>query len=349
MSPRPEIPPPILRTAAPRAQGQRLRFAMPRPVPPGLWRRVPPAVFLPILGALALALAWRGGIAAFALPGGAADLLAGAAVAVFAFAALAYGGKLARRPGVLADDLAILPGRAGIAAGVLSIYVAGALVAGFSPAPGRVIVGAGLAGHLVCAAVLVRVLRGLPPPHRRVTPVWHLGATGLIVAAGAALAAGWPGLARALFWPALAAALLIYAASARQALVERVPAALRPLLAIHAAPPALFALVALGLGWTGAGQALAWLALAAAAVSVACARWLLPGGFSALWGALAFPAAATAGAWVALWRAVPTDAHRLIAGGLLVAATLVVVPLLVVILRDWARGRLPVRTNAAIA
>ena len=81
----------------------------------------------------------------------------------------------------------------------------------------------------------------------------------------------------------------------------------------------------------------------------ASSRWLLAGGFSPLWGALCFPLAATAAAWVALWRAVPGDAHRLIAGGLLVAATLVVLPILVAILRDWARGRLPVKTNAAIA
>ncbi|HRO14568.1 MAG TPA: hypothetical protein PLL33_05920, partial [Paracoccus sp. (in: a-proteobacteria)] len=60
---------------------ERLHFAMPRPVPPGLWRRVPPAVFPPILGALGLVLAWRGGVAAFALPPALADLLAGMAMA----------------------------------------------------------------------------------------------------------------------------------------------------------------------------------------------------------------------------------------------------------------------------
>lgn len=350
MSPqRPDIPPPVLRPTAPRVRAQRLRFAMPRSVPPGLWRRVPPAVFPPILGTLALALAWRGGVPAFALPAAIADLLAGAAVAVLGFAALAYAGKLVRRPGVLRDELAILPGRAGVAAGVLSLYLAGALMAGFSTGAGRLMVGVGLAAHVAFLAVLIGVLRGAPPEQRRVTPVWHLAFTGLIVAARAALEVGWPDLAAVLVWPALAAAVTIYAASLRQARAMRMPAPLRPLLAIHLAPLALFATVALGLGWTGTGQVLAWAALAVAVALAAAARWLLAGGFSALWGALCFPLAATAAAWVALWRAVPGDAHRLIAGGLLVAATLVVLPVLVAILRDWARGRLPVKTNAAIA
>ena len=108
----------------------RLHFAMPRPVPPGLWRRTPPAMFPPILGTLALALAWLGGAGAFGLPLGLAQMGAGMAVAVGLFAVTAYAVKLIRRPAVLADELTVLPGRTGVAAGVLSLYLLAALIGG---------------------------------------------------------------------------------------------------------------------------------------------------------------------------------------------------------------------------
>ena len=69
----------------------RLRFAMPRPVPPGLWRRVPPAIFPPILGAAGLALAWLGGVRAFALPPALAELMAGRAAERLVLGAVSAG------------------------------------------------------------------------------------------------------------------------------------------------------------------------------------------------------------------------------------------------------------------
>lgn len=323
---------------------------MPRPVPPGFARRVPPAIFPPLLGALALALGWLGGVAAFALPEGVAQLFAGMIAALAVVALAAYALKLARRPAVLAEDLAILPGRAGVAAGVLTVYLAAALCGSLGAlATGRVLLLLGLALHAGVLAVLLRSLWHAPVEQRRVTPVWHLALTGLIVAARAAVALGWTGLAAGLIWPSVAAAALIYGLSARQIAAMRVPAPLRPLLAIHLAPLAVGATVALSLGWITAGTALAWAALGVTLILAASARWLLEAGFSALWGALCFPLAATAGAWVTLWRTQPTEPHRLIAGALLVAATLVVIPTLALIWRDWARGRLAVKTNAAIA
>lgn len=188
----------------------RLRFAMPRPVPPGLWRRVPPAIFPPILGAAGLALAWLGGVRAFALPPALAELMAGMVVAVAASALLAYGVKLARRPAVLAEELSILPGRAGVGAAVLTVYLTAALVGALaSPAAGRALLVAGLLLHAVLLVVLVGVLRRVAPEQRRVTPVWHLNFTGPIVAARVALVLGWPALAGWLVWPTAIAALAI--------------------------------------------------------------------------------------------------------------------------------------------
>ena len=328
----------------------RLRFAMPRPVPPGLWRHVPPAIFPPVLGGLGLALGWLAGVGAFALPLGLAQLLAGMIAALAAFGLVAYAGKLIRRPPVLAEELRTLPGRAGVAAAVLSVYLLAAVIGAIgSLAWGRALLVAGMALHAGFLMVLIGVFRSGPPEQRRVTPAFHLSFTGVIVAARAALVLDWPGLAGTLIWPAAVAVILIYAASARQFLAGPPPAPLRPLLAIHLAPMALLATVALGLGWTAAGSVMAWAALAMAVALAASARWLLAAGFSPFWGALTFPLAATAGAWVTLWRVTGDEPHRLLAGLLLAAATLVVLPVLALVWRDWARGRLPVRTHAATA
>lgn len=329
---------------------ERLHFAMPRPVPPGRFRRVPPVMFLAVMGALELSLAWAGGAGAFALPAGLAQLLGGMATALAAFVLFAYGCKLARRPSVLAEELAILPGRAGVGAGVLCLYLLAALVgAMMSRGAGLVLLILGLLCHAILLVTLARVLGDGPAERRQVSPDWHLSLAGLAVASKAALALEWPVLAAALVFPAILAALAIWGLSLRQVLAMRVPAPLRVLLALHVGPAAMLAILALELGWTGMGTLLAWVALGGVLAMVLGARWLLAGGFSAFWGAPAFALAATASAWVALWAVQPTEPHRIIAGLLLALATLVVLPVFVMVLREWMRNRLPARSNAAIA
>lgn len=329
----------------PKEPGNRLHFAMPRPVPPGLWRRVPPQIFAPLLGGLGIALDWRRATALFGAPEAIAGLLAGMAAAAAAFAALTYGVKLARRLGVIADELAILPGRAGVGAGVLCIYVLAALLAPFAPGVARALLLAGFALHLAFWVPLIAALRR--PGQGRVTPVWHVTFVGPIVGAMAALWLGWSDLARAIWFPAAAMAAIIWAISLRQALTERVPAPLRPLLALHLAPVALLGTVAAGLGWAQVAQGFAAISVIGVALAVLRLRWLTEAGFSPLWGAFTFPAAATAGLWLAvddgrgLWH--------MVAGIGLVAATLLVLPILILIWREWASGRLAVKTNAAIA
>lgn len=327
----------------------RPRRALPKPVPPGRFRRVPPAIFPPVLGLLGLALAWGGATRVFVLAPAPAQLLAGAAVALALFGLAAYAAKLARRPAVLAEELAILPGRAGVAAGVLSAHLAAALIGQYAPLLGRALLLVTIALHLAFLAVLIQVLRAGPAEQRRVTPVWHLSFTGPVVAAQAALLLGWPGLAALLVWPSLAVALAIWAVSARQFAAERVPAPLRPLLAIHLAPLALFGSVLTGLGHGAAGLGFGLLALALLGAGLFGGRWLLAAGPSPLWGAFTFPLAATAGLWVALHGAFGGWTTSAVALGTLTLATLVVPPVALMIWRDWNTGRLPARTNAAIA
>jgi tellurite resistance protein len=317
---------------------------MPRPAP-GLWRATPPAIFPPILGMFALGLGWRRGAGAFALPEGmaaaAAEALLGGVTLLFAFALVAYGAKVARRPAVVGEDLRVLPGLAGLAAAVLGLYAAAAALAPYAAGAARGLIVMGLALHAALAlAFAVRLATG-PAEARLVTPVWHLVLVGPIVAALAAAAAGWPGLARAIFWAVLPVAGAIWAASLWQFVRRIPPAPLRPLLAIHIAPASLFAAVAADTGLPF-GPTLALAAAALAAVLVAAGRWVTAAGFSALWGAFTFPAGALAGALLAQgWT---------VAGGLvLIAATLAVPWIAARVMRMWAQGTLAPRTNAAVA
>ncbi|MEZ5686982.1 MAG: tellurium resistance protein [Paracoccaceae bacterium] len=323
---------------------QGIKFKAPNPTPKGLWRRVPPAIFPPLMGLAGLALAWRRGAGLFGLPQGLAEALAGAVLLLVAFALLAYAAKIARRPGVLVDELRILPGRAGVAAGVLCVYLLAGLLVPQAPVLARGLMFAGMALHAAYTAVLIYVFATGPREQRRVSPVFHLAFAGWIIAAMVAQGMGLSGLALALFWPALAAAAVIWAVQLQQLSQESVPAPLRPLLAIHLAPAALCGLVAQGYGATGLALALAVLSVAILVALVLGGKWLLQSGFSPLWGALTFPLAALANFWMMLGGPWQT------AGGLvLVAATLAIPPIAYRILKQWAAGQLAIKTNAASA
>jgi len=316
----------------------------PPPPRPALFRGTPPAIFPAILGLFGLGLGWRRGADAFGLPAELGDVILGAVTALYLFALAAYLRKLAARPGVLAEDLRILPGRAGVGAMVLCLYLLAAAWLPVGAGIAAAILWAGLAAHAAFLAVLIPVLLTGPAEQRRVTPVWHLNFVGFILAGVTAPALGLAGLGTVILWATGAMAAAIWAESARQFLAASVPAPLRPLLAIHLAPAAMLGLVAAGLGLAPVAQAFAVLAAILLAALVASARWLLAAGFSPFWGAFTFPLAATASLWLTLggdWR---------IPGGLaLVAATLIVPWIAFRVLQLWARGQLGPRTNAAVA
>ncbi|WP_103256128.1 tellurium resistance protein [Tabrizicola aquatica] len=311
---------------------------------PKLFARTPPAVFPSILGLLGLVSAVRLGLGRMGWDMGPGDLAAGLVVALWAFAAVAYGVKVARRPGVVMEDLRVLPGRSGLATLTMGGMVTAGLVASYSAPVGSVLLVLALAGHAMLAGLLVRLLLSLPAEARAVNPTLHLSLVGFIVGAGPALALGWGGLAEALFWAVMPVAMVIWGLSAAQFAKAVPPAPLRPFLAIHLAPAALLALVAGLLGKPG--LALVFLALGAAygLVLLAAGRWVTASGPSPLWGAFTFPLAALAsamlvagGAW--LWP-----------GLVLVAVGLGVIPAIAWwVLKRWPGGKLAAVTNAAEA
>lgn len=309
-----------------------------------LFATTPPAVFPSILGLLGLVAALRLGLGRMGWDMGPADLAAGLVMALWAFAAVAYAMKIARRPGVVMEDLRVLPGRSGLAALTMGGMAGAGLMASYSPSVALVLLVLSLACHAVLALALVRLLRSLPPESRAVNPTLHLSLVGFIVAAAPALALGWPVLAEALFWAVIPVAVAIWGLSLKQFAGAVPPAPLRPLLAIHLAPAALLALVAglldkpvLAALFLGLGTVYGLLLLAGG-------RWVTQSGPTPLWGAFTFPLAALASA-------------MLVAGGGwlwpglgLTAAGLVVIPAIAWwVLKRWPGGRLAGVTNAAEA
>lgn len=309
-----------------------------------LFAKMPPAVFPPILGLLGLAGAMRLALGRLGLDPGPGDLLAGVVVALWAFAAAGYAVKVMRRPGVVIEDLRVLPGRSGLAALTMGGMAAAGLVASYGGAAASGLLVLSLIGHALLAGLLVRLLLGLPAEARAVNPTLHLSFVGFIVGAAPALVLGWGWLAGLLFWGTLPVAVVIWGLSLRQFARAVPPAPLRPLLAIHLAPAALFGTVAGLLMMPGLGGLFAGLGLVYAILLVAAGRWLLEAGVTAMWGAFTFPLAALATASIAaggvwLWPGI----------GVLAVALGVIPWVSWWVLKRWPGGRLAAVTNAAEA
>ena len=309
--------------------------------------QTPPAGFPVLLGLLGLGTAWRNAGAVYGTMGWLGEVLLGAAMTVFLAGFAGYLVKFLRRPGVLADDLKTLPGRAGFAAMMMSwMLVAGALMP-YAGGLARVVLIGAMLGHGAAMLVAIRVLMQMPPEGRKMTGVWHLTFVGSIVGAVVAGNIGWSGLAMTVFVLTALAALWIYVGTLIRINPLQTPPPLRPTLAIHLGPVSLFGSAALALGLTGIAQVMGWVSLVVFLILTARVLWLTAGGFSALWGAFTFPLAAFAALMVLL-----TDVNAVFQSFGLIAllvATLTIPPIAVKVLQLWIKGKLAPATNAASA
>jgi len=324
---------------------------MPKPFnapPQGLWRATPPAIFPPILGLLGMGLGWRNAARVLPAPDWIGEMILGAVSLLYLFALVAYFAKVARRFGVIFDDAKILPGRAGLSAMTASGFLFAATMVPYSTGFATAVLFLALLGHgFVAFAIIWGMVHG-PAEQRRVTPVWHLSFVGFIIAPLAAVPLGFTGLSQLIFALTLPVAIAIWSISAVQFVRADVPPPLRPLLAIHLAPVALFGIVATLLGYGTIAIGFAWIGVAALVVYLVAIRYLTKADFSALWGAFTFPLAAFANLMFAAATLAPTP-FRLIGGLELVAATLAITYIAVKIMQIWSRGKLSKATNAATA
>lgn len=314
----------------------------PRRVP--LFANTPPALFPPILGLLGLVAALRIGAGRIGVGAEIVDLATGMTVLLWLAAVCIYAAKLVRRVGVIQEDLAIMPSRAGLSAATLGGMVAAGQLAGVAPSLGIWLLWLVLALHAVLVVLTLRVLIGPPAEGRAVNPGWHMTFVGFIVAGPAAVALQEPEVARLLVYATLPLAVAIWGASLVQLARRIPPAPLRPMLAIHLAPASLLSITASLTGLEALGLILAWLALVIVLVLAAGLPWIVESGFSPLWGAFTFPLTAAASALILQGGALAW------AGFALLALAVVVVPWIgLKIFRMWPGGRLAARTNAAEA
>lgn len=323
-------------------------FGVP-PKKPSLWRRMPPALFTPVFGLFGLAVAWRRAADAFAMPPWVSELLFGAVTLLYLFLLVAYGTKVARRPGVVVEDLSVLPGRAGLAAMSLSGMLMALGLIHLNLVLAQVVLTLAVGLHAMLLLLVIRAMLSGPAEGRVVTPVWHLTFVGFIISPIAGLPLGWTLWSTVVFWISLAIAAAIWGASIAQFARRDVPPPLRPLLAIHLAPASVLGSVALMLGYHTLALGLGGLALAIFAALVLRPGWLLAAGFTPLWGAFTFPIAAFSSLMQMLGSVGDGEVFRVLGGLALVAATLGIPVVMWKVGQLWAKGQLAVKTNAAEA
>jgi len=320
------------------------------PVKLRAFQRMPPAVFPAIMGLFGLGLALRRGAEAIGYPVAIAEITLGAVSLLWLFATLGYGIKLSQRRGVIMEDLAILPGRAGLAAMSLGMALLAVTLLPYSARAAGVVMFAALATHLVLAALIILALGRGPAEGRDVTPVWHLSFVGFIIAAVSAAPLGYTGLATGILFSTTLIAIGIWAVSLMQLIKRIPPAPLRPLLAIHLSPAALFGTVALLLGMPTLAIGFAVFGGLILLAMVVSARWITGAGFSALWGAFTFPLAAYASLLLALGAAAGQSSLWIWAGIVVLTAAIGIVPAIALkVLHAWTKGTLAAKTNAATA
>jgi tellurite resistance protein len=327
-------------------------FPPPPQLPPRvrLFQRVPPAIFPPVLGLLGLGVAWRRGGDVFGMPTAVVDIYLGAISLLFLYCIIAYAAKLIQRPSVLAEDIATLPGRTGVAALAMGVMMQAAILVPHAPGLAAALLTlANLALAVLAAHVLSRRIRGTDTTGP-VTPALQLVFAGFIVAPLAAVPLGlFPGAVTWLVRAILVIALLLTLLTIRPLLDGKGPVPLRPLQAINLAPAALTATGAFLTGQVWLGQAaLVWSAVLFLLL-ILRARWMTKGGFSPFWSAFTFPLAAFAGALLAAHSVMDSSFLRIAGGLTLIAATLLIPPIAFKILKLWATGGLGAKTAAAIA
>ena len=211
------------------------------PVKLRAFQRMPPAVFPVIMGLFGLGLALRRGADAIGYPVAIAEVSLGAISLLWVFATLGYAVKLSQRPAVIMEDLAILPGRAGLAAMSLGMALLAVTLLPYSTRAAGMVMFAALATQLLLAALIILALRRGPAEGRDVTPVWHLSFVGFIIPAVAAAPLGYTGLATGILFSTTVIAIGIWGISLFQLSKARTTRTIAP---VACDPP-----VAGGLVW----------------------------------------------------------------------------------------------------
>ena len=312
------------------------------------WRRTPPALFPTMMGLLGLGLAWRAaaGFDAVPIPMSVSYYILGFSGVLFLFILACYLSKLSIRPSVIMQDLASVPGRAGVSAMSLSTLLFAVAMVPFSPLVASAALFLGLFAHTLIALLIVVVMARTEKGFV-VSPAWHLSFVGFIVSCLSAAPLGYLGLTQIILGATVLIAALIYAVSLLQLNNSEMPPPLRPMLAIHLAPLSLFATVSVLAGQGVVALLFGALAVGLAAVLLSRVRYIIAAGFSPLWGAFTFPVAALSVALFSLSSQV--SVFGWLAFVPLGLASIITPLISLRVLRMWSTGALAQKTGAGTA
>ncbi len=215
----------------------------------------------------------------------------GLATAYFLFFFITYLRKVLARPLVLFEDMKLPPARAGIAAAAMSMML---LAAAFLPFGIYVpqVWWAGVMLQIAASAIVCYAIWHEPPEQRIFTPYQYLTFVGPVVGPVAGIPLGYVRESIWLTFAALAAYLIITVGYGRQLRQSLPPVGLRPALAIFLAPNCLFALSFGMLEMDWLFIVFYWVANVVAAGLVLLIPWMCKGGWTPVWSAFTFPAAA---------------------------------------------------------
>jgi len=304
---------------------------MPPPTSPAaqLAARVPASLFSTVLGLAALGAAWRGAARAYGTSAWVADALLVVAAALWIALAAAQVVKAVVAGAALRAELAD-PVEGSLAAlGPASLLLLAAGVAVHRPDLGAVLFWIGAALAVVHAAWAVGGWIVAPPAVERVTPALYLPpVAGMLLAAAAAGAAGRADAGWAFFGAGLLSWLLLGPVLfTRHLSAGELPPALRPLLGLELAPPALalFAYQGLeGAAPDAASRGLLGFGLLVAAVLLRLAGRLRDVPFAPAYWAFTFPLALLAAGALRQGAAAPGGVAGALALPLFVVANAVV-------------------------
>ncbi len=312
------------------------------------WRSTPPALFPSMMGLLGLGLAWRAAaeFAPFPVSLWMSYAILGVACIIELFVVSSYLSKTSYRPAVVLNDMATVPGRAGVSAITVSLFLFAAALAPLAPTVASVTLLIALPIHCL-TTLFALIIMTRAPDGLVVSPAWHLSFVGFIVACLAGVPVGYIGLAKVILWCTIFASLVIYLTSLIQLYAKDTPMPLRPMLAIHLAPVSLFATVCSLLGYTFMSLFFITLAIGVAGLLVTRARYLTRAGFSPLWGSFTFPIAAFSSALFLISGDVPVFAWLAMLPLMLVTCLTPFIVLRVLVM--WSTGALAIKTGAATA
>ena len=312
------------------------------------WRRTPPALFPSMMGFFGMGLAWRAAAdhGPFSITPWISYVILGVACLIELFILSSYISKVSYRPKVVLEDMQSVPGRAGISAITVSVFLFAASLAPISPTVATVALFVALPLHLLTTVLALTVMMRTPGG-LVVSPAWHLSFVGFIVACLVAVPLGYTGLSKLILVVTCLTAAIIYGVSLLQIKHAVTAAPLRPMLVIHLAPISLFATVSALLGYPVLSLVFLTLAIGLAGVLASKASYLAQAGFSPLWGAFTFPVAALSVALFVISAQVSTFAWIALLPLLLVS---VLAPFIFSrVLMMWASGALAIKTGAATA